>query len=57
MPTISKFFGIAVRMYYDDHPPAHFHAYYGEHSAKIDIATLQIQAGWLPRRALALVLE
>jgi hypothetical protein len=35
MPTISRFFGIAIRMYYDDHDPPHFHAYYGEESAKI----------------------
>ncbi|WP_407635395.1 DUF4160 domain-containing protein [Marinobacter nauticus] len=29
MPTISEFFGILIRMYYDDHNPPHFHAYYG----------------------------
>jgi hypothetical protein len=57
MPTISRFFGITIRMYYDDHPPAQFHAYYGKESAKIDIQTLGILAGSLPRRALALVLE
>ena len=42
MPTISKFFGISIRMYYDDHPPPHFHAYYAEDSAKIEIATLGV---------------
>jgi hypothetical protein len=26
MPIISAFFGIIVRMYYDDHSPAHCHA-------------------------------
>ena len=57
MPTISVFFGIVVRMYYDDHPPPHFHAYYGDEAAVIDIATLQVREGKLPRRALALVLE
>jgi len=57
MPTISQFFGIAVRMYYDDHGLPHFHAYYGEHAAKIDIETLRVREGKLPRRALALVLE
>ena len=31
MPIISAFFGIVVRMYYDDHSPAHFHAeFHGE---------------------------
>lgn len=57
MPTVSQFFGIAIRIYFDDHPPPHFHAYYGNDAAKIDINTLGIQEGKLPRRALALVLE
>lgn len=57
MPTISVFFGITVRMYYDDHPPAHVHAYYGGDVALIDIQTLRVLQGRLPRRALALVLE
>jgi hypothetical protein len=57
MPTISRFFGITIRMYYDDHAPPHFHAYYGEAAALIDIRTLSLLEGALPRRALALVLE
>jgi hypothetical protein len=44
-------------MYYDDHPPPHFHAYYGEYAAKITIESLELTEGQLPRRALALVLE
>ena len=31
MPTISMFYGIVIRMYYDDHNPPHFHAFYGEY--------------------------
>ncbi len=57
MPTISQFFGITIRMYYDEHPPPHFHAYYGEHAAVVDIRSLHLREGHLPRRALALVLE
>lgn len=57
MPTISAFFGILIRMYYDDHNPPHFHAYYGEHEAIIAIQTLEIMEGKLPKRALAMVLE
>jgi len=34
MPTISEFFGILIRMYWDDHPPPHFHALYAEHEAQ-----------------------
>jgi len=44
-------------MYYDDHGQPHFHAYYGNHAAKIDINTLRIQQGKMPRRALGLILE
>jgi hypothetical protein len=57
MPTISRFFGIAIRMYYDDHGQPHFHAYYGSSSVKIDIETLDVIEGTLPRRALGLVME
>ena len=57
MPEISRFFGIVIRMYWNDHEPAHFHAIYGEHEALIEIESLAIYRGELPRRALALVLE
>jgi len=57
MPTICVFFGITIRMYYDDHAPPHFHAYYGEHSALISIDTLEVLEGEFPKRALAMVLE
>jgi hypothetical protein len=57
MPTISQFYGITIRMYFDDHPPPHFHAYYGDDAAKIDIDTLRVTEGKLKRRPLALVLE
>jgi hypothetical protein len=57
MPTISQFFGITIRMYFDDHPPPHFHAYYGGDAAKIEIETLRITEGHMQRRPLSLVLE
>ena len=57
MPTISKFFGIVIRMYFDDHGIPHFHAYYAEHAAKVAIDSLEVIEGKLPQRALALVLE
>lgn len=40
-----------------DHPPPHFHAYYGEHDAQIVIATGDVMGGSLPRRGLRLVKE
>lgn len=57
MPTISEFFGIAIRMYYDDHQPPHFHAIYAEHEALFRIDTLEIHEGNLPSRAKSLVIE
>lgn len=57
MPEVARFFGIVIRMYFRDHSPAHFHAEYGEHEALIEIETLAVLRGDLPRRAMALVLE
>ena len=57
MPRISEFFGIVVRMFYNDNMPPHFHAEYGEFEAIYEIETLKIQRGQLPRRAHALVVE
>jgi hypothetical protein len=57
MPTISIFFGIFIRMFFDDHLPPHFHAEYGEYKVKISIDTIEILDGSLPNRALGLVLE
>lgn len=57
MPELCRFFGIIIRMFCNDHEPAHFHATYGEFEALININTLEVLRGQLPRRALALVLE
>jgi len=58
MPTISMFFGLIVRMYYapDEHPPPHFHVYYGEFKALINIQTCEIMEGNLPRKQVRLAL-
>ena len=57
MPELSRFYGIVVQMYYGDHLPPHFHALYSGHSAKINIETFAVIEGWLPARALGLVVE
>jgi hypothetical protein len=57
VPRVSQFFGIIITLYYDDHAPAHFHATYGEFEALLRIDTLEVLAGRLPGRALALVRE
>jgi hypothetical protein len=55
MPRISKYYGIAIYMYYQDHAPPHFHAIYGEHEAVFEIANGKPMEGALPNRALKLV--
>ena len=57
MPQISQFFGIIIRMFYDEHNPPHFHAQYGEYNCCIDIQTLSVIEGQFPARALGLVIE
>ncbi|SHL70938.1 protein of unknown function [Nitrosospira sp. Nsp11] len=42
MPIISTFYGIIIRMYWDDHAPPHFHARYAAQQIVIDIRTLGI---------------
>ncbi len=58
MPTISMFYGIIIRMYCapKEHAPAHFHAFYGDYKAVIEINTCEIIDGELPRKQLRLVL-
>lgn len=57
MPEICRFYGIVIRMFYQDHEPPHFHAVYGGQSAIIEISTLAIIEGRLPARATGLVVE
>lgn len=57
MPEISRFYGIIISMYYDDHSPPHFHARYGGHKAAVEIASLRVLEGKLPPRVLGLVVE
>ncbi len=57
MPTISQFHGIVIRMYWADHAPPHFHAFYGGFEILIDILTRTAIRGSLPPAALKLVLE
>ena len=56
MPEISRFYGIIIYMYIDDHNPPHFHVWYDEYEATITIQD-GIVIGSLPRRALKLVYE
>ena len=57
MPTISTFYGIIIQMFWRDHAPPHFHARYQKDKVQINIQTLEVIKGKMPRRALSLVLE
>lgn len=57
MPEVSRFFGIVIRMYYDDHPPPHFHAIYSGQEVQVSIDPIVILQGDLPRRAVSMVVE
>jgi hypothetical protein len=57
MPEISRFYGISIYLYPNEHPPAHFHAEYQDDEAVFSIATLELMEGSLGNRANALVLE
>jgi hypothetical protein len=57
VPEISRFFGIVIAVYYDDHLPPHFHVRYGEHRARVSIDPLAVLAGGVPPRVWQLVHE
>lgn len=59
MPVISRFYGIIIKMYFQqaEHNPPHFHVGYGEYMGVFDINTLEVLEGDLPPKALSLVRE
>lgn len=59
MPVLSRFYGIVIRMYFQqsEHNPPHIHALYGDDMAAIDIKTREIIEGELPPKALNMVRE
>ncbi|MDE2837142.1 MAG: DUF4160 domain-containing protein [Chloroflexota bacterium] len=57
MPELCRFYGIVIRMFPDDHGPPHFHASYSGSQATVEIDTLFVRNGRLPRRAENLVAE
>jgi len=57
MPEISRFYGIIIAMFFDDHNSPHFHARYGKEKVAIEIHSLRILEGHIPPRALGIVIE
>ena len=59
MPELSRFYGITIRMYFDEkeHNPPHIHARYGSKAATISISNGEVLSGDLPPSAKSLVKE
>jgi phosphomannomutase len=57
MPEISRFYGIIIAIFYNEHNPPHFHARYDGEKVAVDIRTLQVLEGRIEPRALGLVIE
>lgn len=55
MPEISRFLGIIIKMFFEDHAPPHFHAEYQGNKALFSIKTGEIIAGKLPKKESAIV--
>ncbi|MBE5910939.1 DUF4160 domain-containing protein [Pseudobutyrivibrio sp.] len=56
MPVISRFYGIEILMYYEDHNPPHFHARYGEYKVLVDIKKARVLEGHMPSQQIKLIL-
>jgi len=54
MPEISRFYGLVILMYYNDHEPPHFHVRYQEYEVTININSGEVK-GKMSRTALKLV--
>lgn len=57
MPVISRFYGIVIKMYFNEHGIPHFHAIYNEYNGVFSISDLIMIEGDLPSKAQALVKE
>ena len=55
MPEISRFFGIVIRMFFDDHNPPHFHAEYSGRKAVFDLRGNILQGDLKSKVAVRLV--
>jgi len=57
MPYISMFFGIIIWMFYNDHPPAHFHAEYQGQRGIFDVDGQMVQGNLTSSTAQRLIRE
>ena len=56
MPTISEFRGIRVTIYWSDHLPPHFHAYYGDSEVLVSIEDIEVLEGDFPSKQCKMLL-
>ncbi|MBF0269597.1 MAG: DUF4160 domain-containing protein [Alphaproteobacteria bacterium] len=57
MPEISRFLGIVIFMYFNEHNPPHIHVKYNEFMAVVELRTMNILDGRLPARVRGLIAE
>lgn len=57
MPSICRFAGIVIYMYYNDHLPPHFHAQYSGQVMEVTISPVGILRGSLPSTQTRMVLD
>jgi len=57
MPVIARFYGILIKMYFNEHGIPHFHAVYNEYNGVYDINNLEMIEGDLPVKAQNLIKE
>jgi uncharacterized protein DUF4160 len=57
MPTVIRFSRCRIAMYFDDHPPPHFHVIAGDEEGKFRIDTLECWAGEVDPREVREALE
>jgi Domain of unknown function (DUF4160) len=57
VPTISRFHGIVIQMYWDDHPFPHFHARAAGREAKVRVDQIEVIESTLTRKQLRMVCE
>ena len=56
MPIICMFRGIKIYIYWREHMPAHFHAFYGDNEVLVSIEELEVLEGTIPSKQLKMLL-
>ncbi len=57
MPVVAIVNGIRIEFYFDEHPPPHLHARYAEFVAQVDLETLEVIKGSMPRPQMRAIQE